>query len=286
MSGVIVDKHHDTVSDLIIGDEVMALLPGAGYAEYCVSDVRTVMKIPPAIDLKTASAIPEAFMTAYQLLFFVAKIQPNESLLLHAAASSVGQAAIQMAVQKGIRVFVTSRSQEKLSLCMQLGATGGTVVQNDHKFADYVKKLNNDIGIDVILDPVGAAYLEENLKVIRYDGRFVSYGLLSGGIVPDQLNNAESPSFLKQLLFKRLHFLASTLRARSIEYKSDLIEALSNDTLSGFPGINDYKIKVAVSDIYPLHAANEAHALMMDNKNMGKIVLDIASTAQQPQHEL
>ena len=119
MSGEVISA--PTSSEFKTGDTVMALLPGGGYAEYCTCDARTIVKIPPSLTLLTASAIPEAFMTAYQLLFLIAKVKRGETVLLHAAASSVGQAAIQMCLQKGIKVYVTARTQEKIDACISLG---------------------------------------------------------------------------------------------------------------------------------------------------------------------
>jgi NADPH:quinone reductase-like Zn-dependent oxidoreductase len=223
--------------------------------------------------------MPEAFMTAYQLLFFIAQLVRGESVLLHAAASSIGQAAIQMCVQRGIKVYVTTRSVEKLDICLALGATAGVVVGSDYHFATQVQEANGGMLVDVVLDPVGATYLKDNLKILQYDGRLVSYGLLSGGIVPNELNSdtSSSPTFLKQLLFKRISFLASTLRARSVEYKANLITALLLDHEAGYPAVSSGRIHVNISKVFPMADAARAHAMMGRNENIGKIILEVKS---------
>mmetsp|Transcript_8854 Transcript_8854/g.15069 ORF Transcript_8854/g.15069 Transcript_8854/m.15069 type:complete len:382 (+) Transcript_8854:64-1209(+) len=272
VSGVVVAA--PTGSRLQEGDEVMALLPGGGYAEYCVCDERTVTPVPAGLSLLTASALPEAFMTAYQLLFLVARLQPGETVLMHAAASSVGQAAIQMAVHKGARVLVTTRSPQKLDTCLSLGAAGGVVVGPDRAFADEVLAMTGEAGVHVVLDPVGADYLQENLRALQTDGRLVSYGLLSGGVVPPELNS-QSPTLLQQLLFKRVSLLGSTLRAREVSYKHDLLGALLRDQEAGFPAVSAGHVRVNVSLVLPLSEVVQAHEVMQRNENSGKIVLEV-----------
>lgn len=255
------------------GDEVMALLEGGGYAEYAICDERTVMKLLPGVDMKTASAIPESFMTAYQILFLVAKMNPGESVLIHAAASSVGQAAIQLAVNKGITVLATTRSSDKLQTCLDLGAHFGKVVEDGSTFKNFVLNATNGFGVDVILDPVGSSYLRDNLDSIRVDGRLVLYGLLSGGVISEDFNSNSPSGFFRSLLFKRVQILPTTLRSRSYDYKADLIKRLTDDRDAGFPAISTHKIKVHISNVLPLYDVRKAHKIMADNINIGKIIL-------------
>lgn len=275
-------------SSLRPNDVVMALLPGGGYADYCVSDVRTVIPIPSQVSIITASAVPEAFMTAYQLLFLVGRVVRGESVLLHAAASSVGQAAIQMCVQKGITVLVTARSQQKVDVCLSLGASAGIVVSDNHLFAEEVMSATGGEGVHAVLDPVGSTYLRDNLKVLQYDGRLVSYGLLSGGVVPAELNSNDSPtpSLLKQLLFKRISVLASTLRARSVIYKAELIEALLADPEAGLPALAAGRINVSISTVFSMSDVVLAHAMMGRNENIGKIVLQLGAVEEGSEYSL
>lgn len=193
-TGVVAGLGPSCESDFQESEKVMALMLGGGYAEYAVVDERTVIRALPNVEMLTLASIPEAFMTAYQLSYFVAKLQPGESLLLHAAASSVGQAAIQMAVRKGITVFATARSDEKCARCVELGAKAAVKVGDDGLFADAIRAANGGKGIDVILDPVGATYIGEDLAVAAVDGRVVLYGLMAGGGVQD-------PSFLVRVLW-------------------------------------------------------------------------------------
>lgn len=250
-----------------IGEPVMALLLGGGYAEYCSVDERTVMRCLPGIPLEISAAIPEAFMTAYQLLFFVAKLQEGESVLLHASASSVGQAAIQLAARHKIQVYSTARSDDKCARCLELGATAAFKVGSDCKFAEAVRSSRSGGGVHAILDPVGSTYIHENLDLINTDGRIVLYGLMTGGKIED-------PTFLNKIMAKRVSLLSSTLRARTVDYKSSLIQALSSDP-HGLPAIAAGDIKVEISNRYPIEEVKEAHTLMESNSNIGKIILTL-----------
>lgn len=211
-------------------------------------------------------------MTAYQLCFLIGRVQPGESVLLHAAASSVGQAAMQMLVRKGVKVFATVRSEVKRARCLELGCTGAIVLSSeDDKFGPWLLDLNEGKKVDVVLDPVGLTYLQENLEVLDFDGRLVLYGLMSGGAVND-------PLFLNKLLSKRITVTASTLRNRSTEYKQALIAALCADP-DGLPAIASGHIKVIVDRTYEMEEVLAAHELMRKNINIGKIVLLVTSTA-------
>ena len=203
--------------------------------------------------------------------------------MLHAAASSIGQAAIQLAVSHGATVIATTRSPDKAALCNQLGANNTIVINEDGSFADTVKLTNNGRGANVILDPVGASYLTENVNAVDYDGRIVMYGLLSGSKVED-------PQFLKKLLFKRASLLPSTLRARDVDYKKRLIHDLLTDE-DALPAVMSGRIKVEVDSIFALDDVVHAHTLMAKNENSGKILLAVSESAQadlrkHPEHEL
>ena len=271
ISGTIVSMGEECSCGFEVNESVMALISGGGYAEFCIADERCLMRCLPGMEAPRAASIPEAFMTAYQLCFFVGKCQPGESVLLHAAASSVGQAAIQMLIRKGIKVFATVRSEAKRYRCMELGATAAIVLSEGVSFANWAIEHNEGKRINAVLDPVGHNYLQENIEVLDFDGRLVSYGLMSGGGVTD-------PMFMNKLLAKRLTITASTLRSRSVEYKEKLIKELSNDP-DGLPAIASGDIKVIVDRTYEMNDVLAAHEMMRKNENIGKIVLLITSTA-------
>ena len=167
-----------------------------------------------------------------------------------------------------------------------LGASAGFLVMEDYLFSQRVLNINGGEGVDVVLDPVGANYLRDNIQVLQHDGRFVSYGLLSGGIIPEELNNNDSSPFLKQLLFKRISFLASTLRARSTDYKFDLIKTLVTDEQAGYPAVNNGRIKVNISKVFPIQDVVLAHEMMKRNENIGKIILQVISNNSPQYSEL
>ena len=272
VSGTIVAMGEECRSGFVVNESVMALIPGGGYAEFCVVDERTIMRSIPGMEPQQLAAIPEAFMTAYQLCFFVGRVESGESVLLHAAASSVGQAAIQMLTRKGVKVFATVRSEAKRQRCMELGATAAIVLDSDNvAFSKWVMESNDGKRIDAVLDPVGAPYLAENLEALGMDGRLVYYGLMAGGGVTD-------PMFLNKLMARRIAVMASTLRSRTNEYKERLIKALSEDP-AGLPAIASGDIKVIVDRTYEMEEVLQAHELMRQNNNIGKIVLLITSTA-------
>ena len=265
VSGVITAVGPSCQNGLCIGDIVMALLPGGGYAEYCTCDERTVCKVPEGVDLRTAAAIPEAFITAYQLLFTVAQLQPGETVLMHAAASSIGQAAIQLATLNGIRVVATSRTDGKCATCIELGASVAIKVGDDGRFLDQVLAATNGVGVNAVLDPVCGSYFADNIAVTALDGRIVVYGLMGGGNVSDA-------TFLNKLLAKRIRLLPTTLRTRSLDYKAAIIASLATNAV-GFASVVKGDIKVDVFTTFPLEQVVDAHALMTANGNTGKILL-------------
>lgn len=256
----------------IYGEPVAALLLGGGYAEFCCADERHVIRAFPGISMQIMASIPEAFMTAYQLCFMVGNIKSGESVLLHAAASSVGQAAIQMLARKGVKVYATVRSEAKRQFCLEIGATAAFLVDsNDVKFAENVISANNGILIDAVLDPVGSAYIIENLKVLNTDGRWILYGMMSGGAITE-------PSLLQKLMAKRISLLPSTLRSRPAEYKEKIVQSLSADP-DGFPAICSGDIAVRVDATYPMEEVLIAHNRMSQNENIGKILLSVSSSS-------
>lgn len=239
----------------------MSILPGGGYAEYAAVPSDHLIPIPENLSFEQAAAIPEGWLTAYQTLFYLAKGKPNEKVLIHAAASGVGTALIQMAKLKGLQVVVTCGSQEKISFCENLGAD----LAINYKTDSFKQRIKEFGGVDIVLDPIGASYFEDNLECLNLDGRWVLYGTMGG----HQINTVD----LRSLMSKRINFYTTTLRSRSNQYKTDLINSFMDDgILEGFAqGI----LKPMIYRIFPIEDVVVAHEIMENNENSGKIILKL-----------
>jgi len=245
------------------GDRCMALVGGGGYAQYIVVPAGLAMKIPANISFEEAASIPEAFLTAYQSLFLVGKVKENQKVLLHAGASGVGLSAIQLLGQvKGVQVYVTAGSQEKVNYCKKLGAVEGFNYK-ETKWADEILKIV-PTGVDLILDPVGANYFRDDLSVLGVDGTLVMIGFLSGSVVSGDLD-------ISVILRKRLTITGTTLRSRELKYKEELTKAFSG---FGLEKLCTGAVKPVVAKVFPWQNVQEAHIFMQDDKNTGKIVLN------------
>lgn len=254
------------------GDRVIALLPGGGYAEYVSVSALTVMRMPEHLSWAEAGSIAEAWLTAYQLVVLTAGVKPGDVVLIHAASSGVGLAAIQIvAGVLGATPVVTVGSKQKLELCVAHGAVGGAV-RTDGEWAAKVIELSPTGSFSVVLDPVAGAYAAQNLQVLGVDGRWVLYSSLSGPAMGEEL----SKTFLKELMLKRISLLATTLRARPLAYKAELVRRFAREVLPrlGRPGGLQLTIDRQVAG---LHSAQAAHDYMESNANMGKIVLDVSA---------
>lgn len=247
------------------GDEICALLPGGGYAEYALVEDPLAMKIPKGISLRDAAGIPEVFLTAYQSLIWIAGLQKKETVLIHAGASGVGSAALQIAKDYDCTVFTTC-SESKTELCRSLGASR-IIDYNKENFVDVIK--NSDAaGADVIIDFLAASVVNENLKVLKTDGRMVMLALL-GGIKAEQVN-------LVSIVTKRLTVTGSTLRSRSVDYQSKLVQDFYGYACSKF---ENGTFKPVIDSVFSARDAKEAeaaHDRMNSRKNAGKILLDFS----------
>ena len=246
-----------------VGDRVCALLAGGGYAEQAVADQGSALKIPENLDFEQAAAIPEVFATAWLNLFIEAALQPGERVVLHAGASGVGTAAIQLCHAFGSESFVTAGSASKIEACLKLGAKGGHN-RRDGGFIDALRALWPQ-GADVILDPVGASYLAENLEALTLNGRLVLIGLMGG---------SRSEIDLAKLMMKRLRVVGSTLRARPLEEKASIMAELSQYV---WPKISQGEIVPIIQQVFPIQSASEAHELMASDVTIGKVVLKVSS---------
>ena len=250
------------VSRVAPGDRVCALLAGGGYAEQVVVPAGQVLPIPGDLSFTEAAALPEVFATAYLNLFMEARLVPGERAVLHAGASGVGTAGIQLCRAFGNPVFVTAGSAEKVADCVALGATAGRN-RHDGSFVEAVQSFSDGNGADVILCPVGAGYLAENQAALALDGRLVIIGLLGG--VQAELN-------LGLMMMKRQRVIGSTLRARSIPAKAAVMDALQERV---WPLIESGEIKPVIEAQIAMPSAAEAHALIAGNTTVGKVVLTL-----------
>ena len=244
------------------GDAVCALLAGGGYAEQVVAPAGQVLPVPAGFGFSEAAAIPEVFATAYLNLFMEARLEPGERVVLHAGASGVGTAGIQLCRAFGNPVFVTVGEADKIARCVALGAAGGHS-RHEGAFVEAVRAFTDGQGADVILDPVGAAYLADNLASLAVDGRLVLIGLLGG---------AQSDVPLGLMLMKRLRLIGSTLRARSVAAKAAVMDALKERV---WPLLESGEIKPVIEAEIPMAEAGRAHALIAGNQTVGKVILTV-----------
>ena len=250
------------VTDVAIGDRVFGLVGGGGYAEKAVIDARMAMPIPDSWSFTQAAAVPEVYFTAQETIFTLAGLQQGETILIHAGASGVGTAGIQMARQTGANVLVTAGWAEKIQRCIDLGATAGCNYK-EQDFAEWVQRVTDGKGVDVIEDFIGAAYWDKNLNSLTIGGRLVLVGLMGGVKVETNLG---------LILRKRLQVFGSVLRSRTLEDKIDITRRFQENWL---PLLAAGTIKPTIDRSFPLAQANEAHQYMEDNKNFGKIILEV-----------
>ncbi|WP_207285748.1 MULTISPECIES: zinc-binding dehydrogenase [unclassified Pseudomonas] len=240
-----------------VGDRVCALLAGGGMAEEVVVDGRHVLPVPEGLSLAEAAALPEVYATVWLNLFQLAALKPGEKVLLHAGASGIGSAAIQLCKAFGNPCWVSVGSAERLAYCEALGAQGGVVRTDD---LDSL----SDLGpFDVILDPVGGNYAALNLKLMALDGRWVLIGLMGG---------REAKLDLAQVLAKRVQLLGSTLRSRDDQFKADLFSDLRQHV---WPLFAEGRLSPQLAKTFPIKDAEAAFAELATNKVAGKLVLVI-----------
>ena len=263
MAGTVVETSSGVI-DWHEGDRVFALLDGGGYAEYTVVHKDRLMAVPPGLSMTEAAAIPEVFLTAYQALHWLGGVQSGHHVLVHAGASGVGTAAIQLARQAGAHPYVTA-SAPKHDVCRDLGADA-TIDYETEDFADRIQTATDGAGADIIIDFIGAPYFHKNVDTLATDGRIIQLATLGGSTV-EQVS-------LRQLMSKRAQLLASTLRSRSLEYKIDLTQEFASDVL---PTVIVGELRPVIDSTYDWTDVAEAHRRMENNENAGKIVLSVVS---------
>lgn len=261
---VIENKSED--SKFTPGTRVCGLVNLGGYAEYAVMPADRAILLPDSLDYVAAAGISEVFLTAYQTLYWLGKLQEHETVLIHAGASGVGTAAIQLAKRLSkAKVIVTAGSTEKLAFCQELGADE-LINYKTQDFEKEVQKITNGRGVDVILDFIGASYWQKNLASIAVDGRWVLIGMLGGTIVPE--------IDLGILISKRVQLIGTLLTPRSDSYKAQLTQEFMDNV---GPYLADGQVKPIIDSTFPLDQVKEAHEYMEANKNIGKIILTIQS---------
>ncbi|EIW52389.1 quinone oxidoreductase [Trametes versicolor FP-101664 SS1] len=258
------------VSEWKEGDEVLGLASGGAYAEYIVAPHRNLIKKPAHLSWVEAASIPEVFLTAFQALVVLAEVKKGDDVLVHAGASGVGIAAIQLARFYGANT-VTATASTKEKLDMLLSAPNGATHAVNYKtqdFAEEVKKTTGGKGVDVIIDFVGQSHWQKNIDSLAYDGRMTMLALMSG---------AEVPNFnLVPILYKRLRIQGSTLRARSEDYQAELIARFKREAFDHITGSSgDGRIRTYIHKIYPWTEIQAAHREMEANSNSGKIMAEV-----------
>jgi NADPH2:quinone reductase len=245
-----------------VGDKVMSLVAGGGYAQYVLAPDAQAMAIPDALTMIEAGATPETLMTVWHNVFERGALQSGETLLIHGGSSGIGTMAIQLAKAFGAKVIVTVGSKEKADACTKLGADRAINYKTED-FVAEVKAATGGQGADVILDMVGGDYVERNYDAAAVDGRIVQIAFLGG---PKATVN------FAKLMVKRLHHTGSTLRPRSLADKAAMVRAIEAKVL---PLLREGKVKPLIDSTFPLEKAADAHRRMETSEHIGKIVLTV-----------
>jgi len=245
-----------------VGTPVCALLAGGGYASRVVVPAGQVMPVPDGVDLVTAAALPEVACTVWSNVFMIAGLQPGDAFLVHGGAGGIGTMAIQLAAALGARVFATAGSPEKLELCRSLGAEVA-INYRDEDFVAVVRAETDGAGADVVLDNMGAKYLERNVSVLADEGRLVIIGLQGG---------AKAELNIGQLLSKRGAVIATTLRSRPVDGKAAICASVVEHV---WPLVAEGRVRPIVHEVLPLEQVADAHRLVEASSHSGKVLLRV-----------
>jgi NADPH:quinone reductase len=243
-----------------IGDKVMSLVAGGGYAQYCIAQDAQAMTVPPALSMIEAGALAETLMTVWHNVFERGGLKAGETLLIHGGSSGIGTMAIQLAKAFGAKAIVTVGSQEKADACLKLGADH-TINYKTQDFVAEVKTITGGKGVELILDMVGGEYVDRNYDAAAVDGRIVQIALLGGG---------KATINVGKIMVKRLQHTGSTLRPRSNADKAAMVAAIEAKVM---PLVRDGRIKPLMDSSFPLEKAADAHRRMETSEHIGKIVL-------------
>ena len=260
----VVEQVGDKVTQWKVGDRVFALVAGGGYAEYCTAYQDHVMSIPDALDFNQAACICETYITAYLNVFMFGDLADNQSVLLHGGGGGVNTAAIQLCknLVPNTEIFVTC-SSGKVDRVKALGVDHVIDYQNQH-FAEVIKNITEGKGVNVILDHIGAPYLQDNMKSLAIAGTLMQIAVSQG--IKAEIN-------LALMMVKRQRIIGSVLRSRPIKEKANIIQQFSQTVL---PLFATKKIQPLISSVFPLSQAAKAHEMMESSQHFGKIVLEIS----------
>ena len=247
------------VTNWAIGDEVCALLPGGGYAEYAVTQASHCLPVPKGMGLEQAAALPETFFTVWSNVFQRGKLKPHEKFLVHGGSSGIGTTAIQLANVFGSEVYATAGTEAKCLVCEELGAKRAINYKKED-FLDVIKSLG---GVHLILDMVGGVYIEKNIKALVDDGRLVQIAFLQGAKA--ELNFA-------QIMTRRLTITGSTLRPQSDLSKAQIASELFRNV---WPLLSNGRLKPVINSVFELEDVTSAHLLMESSQHIGKILLKV-----------
>ncbi|MGW7715403.1 NAD(P)H-quinone oxidoreductase [Streptomyces chartreusis] len=248
------------VSGWAVGDEVCALLAGGGYAEKVVVPAGQLLPLPKGVSLTQAAALPEVVCTVWSNVFMVAHLRPGETLLVHGGSSGIGTMAIQLAKAVGAKVAVTAGSREKLDRCAELGADI-LINYREQDFVEEIKKATDGAGADVILDNMGAKYLDRNVQTLAVNGRLAIIGMQGG--IKGELN-------IGALLGKRGAISATSLRARPLAEKAAIVAAVREHV---WPLLDAGHVRPVVDRELPMNEAAEAHRVVEESGHVGKVLL-------------
>lgn len=244
-----------------IGDKVMSLVAGGGYAQYCIAQDAQAMTVPSSLSMQEAGATPETLMTVWHNVFERGALKAGETLLIHGGSSGIGTMAIQLAKAFGAKVIVTVGSQDKADACLKLGADHAVNYKTED-FVEAVKTATGGAGANVILDMVGGDYIDRNYDAAAVEGRIVQIAFLSG--------TPKATANFSKLMIKRLHHTGSTLRPRSNADKAAMVAAIEAKVL---PLLREGRVKPLMDSTFPLEKAADAHRRMETSEHIGKIVL-------------
>jgi NADPH2:quinone reductase len=247
------------VADVAVGDQVCALLPGGGYAEYVATPAAHCLRVPKGMGMKEAACLPETFYTVWSNVFMRGGLKAGERFLVHGGSSGIGTTAIQLAHTFGARVFATAGTDRKCAACVDLGAEAAI----NYRDMDFVDVMQAEGGADLILDMVGGGYIPRNLTALAEDGRLVQIAFLQGPKV--EVNFAT-------LMTRRLTMTGSTLRPQSDLAKARIAQELREAV---WPLLDEGRVAPVMDSTFDLEAAAEAHARMESSGHIGKIVLEV-----------
>lgn len=262
MAGVVTEVG-SKVTDWKIGDRVCSILPSGGYAEKVTIPAAMAIPIPENFSFEQAAAVPEVYLTAYLNLYTLGNLQAGQDILIHAGASGVGTAAIQLVREAGAHSIITAGSEEKRSFCMDLGASKAI----DYKVGSFVEDVleaTGGKGVNTVLDFIGAPYFEQNIKSLAVDGKLILVGVLGGRVV-QEVN-------LMDLKIPRIQLIGTMLRVQPLENKIKLTKSFSEYAI---PLFESGKLQPIIDSVWDFNKINDAHAYMEENKNIGKIIIKV-----------